>query len=103
MEARKTFLHLQESKTQFSKYALLEHAESKENYCVLDILNTNEFIAVGIRESAFDEKTYKRLSRSRFIRDWDTLEPYVVEFRRTRGISTLFTEFQWLAERWKKK
>lgn len=104
IEARKTFNRLREDKAQFSEYALLENRNSKENICVLEVLNFNEFIAVGIFEKAFDEKTFKRLSRSRYIKDWDTLETYVSELRKSRGFpigSVLFTEFEGLAKRWK--
>lgn len=101
IEARKTVLRLQEQNAQFAKWALLEHADSEESRHILEVLNTNEFVAVGIRERAFDEGTFKRLSRSRFIRDWDTLEIFVTEFRRSRKLDVLFTEMQWLANRWK--
>lgn len=100
-EARKVVLSLQEDKAQFAKYALKEHTDSKETDCILVVLNFNEFIAVGIREGAFDEKTYKRLRRTRYIRDWDTLATYVSEFRNSRDAQVLFCEFEWLADRWK--
>lgn len=102
LKARKTVLRLQENKAQFAKYALLEHADSEENQCILEVLNINEFVAVGIREGAFDEKTFKRLSRSRFIKDWETSETYISEFRESRGINVLFIELEWLAKQWKK-
>lgn len=99
-KARKVVLNFQEDGTQFSKFALAENAQTDENQCVLVVLNFNEFVAVGIRENAFDEKTYKRLRKTRYIRDWETLETYVAEFRKSRKSNTLFSEFEWLAKRW---
>jgi predicted nucleic acid-binding protein len=100
-KARKKVLELHERDEEFLKYALKEHSKTEENSCILSVLNTNEFIAVGIIEGAFDENTYKRLRRKAFIRDWDALETFVKEFRRARNIKELFTEFQCLATRWK--
>lgn len=101
VKARKKVLELHEGNTQFFKYALLEHAGSEENEAILIALNTHEFVAAGIREGAFDEKTYKRLRCQVLIRDWDALATYVAEFRRTRNRQTLFKEFEWLATKWK--
>lgn len=36
------------------------------------------------------------------VRDWDALETYVAEIRKTRKHPTLFQEFELLAKRWKK-
>lgn len=81
-KARKKVLELHEKDEEFLKYALKEHSKTEENSCILSVLNTNEFIAVGIREGAFDENTYKRLRRRAFIRDWNALETFVKELDR---------------------
>lgn len=100
-KARKKMLELHDGNAQFFKYALLENAGSEENDSILIALNAHEFVAAGIREGAFDEKTYKRLRCHVLIRDWDALATYVSEFRKTRNRPTLFKEFEWLATRWK--
>ena len=98
--AKKKILALLDDGVQLAKYALRENASSQENDCILLVLNSREFIAGGIREGAFDEKTYKRLQCQVFLRDWRAMEGYVSEFRRTRDRPTLFQEFEWLAKRW---
>ena len=101
-KAKRKFLELHENTAQFSKFALKEHYGSEENDAILVVLNSHEFVAMGVREGAFDEKTYKRLRWSSLVRDWNALETYVAEFRKSRERPTLFQEFELLAKRWKK-
>ena len=101
LDARKKLVKLQDEGQQLAKYADKDLAESEQSLCIIELLNFSEFVAVGIREKAFDEKVYKRLSRSRYIKDWETLHGYVTELRRARNLSVLFNEFQSLAEQWK--
>ena len=76
-------------------------AHEGENATILAVLNSIEFICVGIKEDIFDEAVYKRMSRSSVINDWDTLKPYIMELRRLNGNNKkLFCEFEWLAEKW---
>lgn len=75
--------------------------EIKHNFIVLDVLNSIEFICVGIKEDLFDEAIYKRMSESSVIKDWNTLKPYIMELRRVSGDNDkLFCEFEWLATKW---
>lgn len=75
--------------------------KQRQNFIVLDILNSIEFICVGIKENLFDESVYKRMSKSSVITDWNTLKPYIMELRRINGNnSKLFCEFEWLATKW---
>jgi hypothetical protein len=46
---------------------------------------------------------YKRMKRSLVIRDWKTLEPYVLELRRVTKRDRLYAELQWLATKWEKE
>ena len=103
VQAKKKVLVLHEKNTQFFKFALMEHAGSEESNSVLEVLNSHEFVAVGIREGAFDEKIYKRMQWSVLVRDWDALETFVMEFRKSRNRKTLYQDFELLAKRWKKK
>jgi hypothetical protein len=101
-KAKRKVLTLHDSTAQFARYALKEHFGTEENDAILTVLNAHEFVAVGVREGSFDEKTYKRLRWSSLVRDWDALETYVAELRKSRGRPTLFQEFELLAKRWKK-
>jgi hypothetical protein len=100
--ARKVVIKLHESgEKNFAKF--LEDTDSEQYQSILLVLNTYEFIASGTREGAFDEYTYKRLRYSVVIRDWDNLCAFVLAFRKMKGLSGLFQEFEWLVERWRKK
>ena len=101
-EARALLTRMHEShETNLSKY--LDKPESEEYRAILLVLNTHEFVASGIREGAFDKKTYKRIRFSTLRKDWDALCAFVMEFRRVRNSRTLFQDFQWLNSRWEKK
>jgi hypothetical protein len=102
--SRQKFAELHATKQSFTKYACGELTDFKEeNRAILDVLDGYEFIAAGIRTGAFDELMYKRMKCSLVIRDWKTLEPYVLELRRTTGRSRLYAELQWLAVKWEKE
>lgn len=70
---------------------------------ILLVLNNREFIAVGIREGAFNESVYKELQCSNVLKLWDALNGFVAELRRQEGKDTLFQDFERLATRWKNK
>lgn len=103
IKAKRMVLDLHEKTAQFSKFALKENFGSEENDAILTMLNSHEFVAVGVREGSFDENTYKRLRWSALVRDWNALETYVAELRKTRNRPTLFQEFELLAKRWRSK
>lgn len=102
LDARRKVLTLHHGNAEFTKFALKEHGETDEAMALLTVLNFQEFVASGIREKAFDEEIYKRVWFSVVVRDWDAFEGFIRELRKTRNRPTLFQEFQWLAERWKK-
>lgn len=103
-EQRKQFIHMRSSGQNFTELACKinqkgEHESNNET--VLAVLNSIEFICVGIKEGIFDEAVYKRMSRSSVIQDWKTLKPYIMELRRQNGNNEkLFCEFEWLAQKW---
>ena len=94
-----TKMHEQQE-SNLAKY--LEDTESEQYKAILLVLNMHEFVASGIREGAFDEYIYKRLRYATLIKDWEILCAFVMEFRRAHSISSLFQEFQWLSDRWRK-
>lgn len=99
--ARKKFAQLRDSGsslTQFACKPTTDHPE--ENAAILMILNNYEFIAVGIREGALDEKIFMRMKKSLVIRDWKDLNGYVVEMRKNSERDKLFVEIEWLANKW---
>ena len=95
---------LHEQKTPLVSYCAKQEGNSdmeKHRSCILAVLNNHEFIALGIRKKAFDEKIYKDLQYSNFLKVWDSCQGFIAELRRTRAKDTLFQEFEWLATRWK--
>jgi len=81
----------------------LEDDSSNEYKAIMLVLNAYEFLSSGIREGAFDEGTYNRLRYTNVRKDWDALCAFILEFRRARSSATLFQDFQWLNERWRKR
>ncbi|MGZ8256401.1 MAG: DUF4760 domain-containing protein [Gallionella sp.] len=91
---------LYEEKTRLSDF--LESPESSEYQAILKVLNNHEFIALGIRRAAFEEKIYKELQYSNFVKVYEASAGIVAELRRSKNTQTLFQEFEWLIKRWKK-
>ncbi len=89
-------------KNQITKFCDDAHKDSKERAAILEILNNYEFIAVGVREKAFDFNLYKRMSYGTVVRDWDCFKSFVYDLRQKNDRKTLFQEFEWLAKKFKK-
>ena len=103
-DQRKFFVDMRRNGENFTSLACKINesgAHEGKNATILAVLNSIEFICVGIKEDIFDEAVYKRMSRSSVINDWNTLKPYVMELRRLNGNNEkLFCEFEWLAGKW---
>lgn len=102
IKSRLIYARLKEENADFNAIgaqSLLKNPE--ENQAILDVLNNYEFMASGIKEGAFDEDIYKRMKCSLIINDWKKLDLYVFALRKKEKRDKLFSEFQWLAEKWK--
>ena len=64
------------------------------------ILNEYECIALGIRVGIIDEKLFKYYMRGTLIKDWDRSRDFVSALRQRVGNQALFSELEWLADRW---
>lgn len=106
-EQRKAFNDMKRNNENFTALAckLNEQGEYEhKNSVILAVLNSIEFICVGIRENIFEESVYKRMSKSSVINDWNTLKPYIMELRRQRNNNDkLFCEFEYIAQKWLKE
>lgn len=69
---------------------------------ILKLLNTREFVAIGIHQNVLSEKIYKETNCSIYIRDWKNLSGFVSELRREKNSDTIFQDFERLAKKWKK-
>lgn len=108
---RKAYMKMRDSGENFTALACKldknitsTEQEQQQNFIIIDVLNSIEFICVGIKENLFDEAVYKRMSKSSVIKDWHTLKPYIMELRRINNNNqNLFCEFEWLATKWMKE
>ena len=98
--ARKTLRVAREADPNIARYANLE--DSDEWKAITLILNAYEFLAVGVQEKAFDERIYKRLRCSQFLKDWELLHGFITQMRALRNQPTTFQDFERLYERWKR-
>jgi hypothetical protein len=102
IDATKLVYKLGRSGNHFSEYAP-EGKDGPERDAILMVLNNHEFIAVGIRTGAFDERIYKQLQCSNVLKVWRLSAGFVAELRKISGTDTVFQDVESLAERWKKK
>ena len=90
---------------QNSGESLAQHVDknTEQRKAILKVLNTHEFIAVGVRMGAFDEKVYKQMQCSNVLRLWSSSCGFIHELRKADQKETLFQDFERLAHRWEKK
>ena len=96
----------EENDNTLSKFACLQK-DSTESFvrnrtAILNVLNNLEFIAVGIRLGAFDEKVYKQLQCSNLLKIWNATAGFIHELRRVSGRNTVFQDIEHLAHKWEK-
>lgn len=82
---------------------LIDKPTSQEYLDIVKVLNNYEFIAAAIHEGALSERMYKRIWRSRFIADWESLCAFVVDKRRKDGQQSFCVEYEALVAKWKKR
>lgn len=80
---------------------------SKDTPCtqrdaIIAVLNNQEFIALGIRRGAFEEKIYKELQFSDFKKLHSASSGFVAEIRNSKSNPKIYQEFDWLIDRWNK-
>jgi len=66
------------------------------------ILNFYERVAVSIREGIYHESMIKRISYTTVINTWDIAEPLIKAVREKIKSQTIYQEYEWLVNRWKK-
>lgn len=79
----------------------LSLAEENIRTKLLTVLSRHEFYAIGINAGLLDERLFKRMSCSNFIKLWDSVSPTVIQMRTLENKDTLFKDFELLAVRWK--
>lgn len=74
--------------------------DTADRRTILQVLNNQEFIAVGIRLNAFDEAVYKQLQYNNVVKLWDATSGFIHELRKIDARKTLFQDFEALSKRW---
>ncbi|WP_442780717.1 DUF4760 domain-containing protein [Avibacterium sp. 20-132] len=92
----------------FLDYLDVSEEEQNENKKVIKnairtLLNRYEFIALGIKYGAFEERIYKELQYSNVMNVWINAKPLIMELRRRKNKNTYFQEFEQLADKWGKE
>ena len=82
--------------------ALAQDTESEDCICILRVLNSHEFVALGIRKRAFDENIYKMSQFSNVMKVWSASDGFIREIRSKEQKPTLFQELEWLTTKWEK-
>lgn len=100
LEAIQLLYSLDDKQVRFTKY--FETPECAEFKAIRKVMNKHEFIALGIRTGAFEERIYKELQYSNFMKVYHACSACIAEVRSTTKKQTLFQEFEWLAKRWER-
>jgi hypothetical protein len=110
IKARATIRSVQDESGKIDFTPILAKEDSEELRAILNVLNSFEFMAAGLRTGAFDEKTYKRILYNTVVTQWDLFQEFVVKYRENykkenegaKGLNadTLFQDFETLARKW---
>ncbi len=112
IKARKTVRSLKDASGKIDFGPILAQKDSKQLSAILDVLNSFEFMAAGLRTKAFDESTYKRILYNTVVSQWSLFQDFVDKYRENdkkenadvegSNPDTLFQDFQTLATDWSK-
>lgn len=95
--------HIEESGSDIGDYADRAFDNSKAQDIILRQLNHYELISLGVTQSVFNEKFYKRWFFSQVMRDFKKLKPFIIRTREIYENQAYFCEFESLAARWDRK
>ena len=71
-----------------------------ERKAMLKVLNSLEFIAVGVHMKAFHEGSYKQMQFTNVQRVHEASKGFITVLRQEAGVATLYQDFERLANRW---
>ena len=84
------------------KYELTE--EGKQIRILLrDTINVYEYMAVGVINGSFDENIMRDTIKSMTINTYNSFSDYIRHIRETEPIKGFAENFEWIADKWKKK
>lgn len=98
--ARSEFIKLRDASSGLAFWAREEHKGSPQLNIIRNMLNDYELIAVGIKEGILDEELYKRWFKTSFLSDMAAAAEFIERARVQAGTNAIFTEAQWLAQKW---
>lgn len=82
-------------------FAKSENFDSEDSIKIRYVLNNYETISVGIQLGIYDEEMFKRVMYGSLVKAYDRVLPLINAVREEKKRDTIFTEFEWLAKRWK--
>lgn len=85
------------------KYAKTPDSQSDNAASIRYVLNHFEYVSVGIQNGIYDEDMFKKASFSTIMEIRRHTETYITDVRTAQNRDTIYQEFCWLCERWKKK
>lgn len=100
--SNKIFSYVREDKNKlFDIFVNKKEKFTTERGSLLLVLNRYEFYAAAINHGILDEKLFKRLHCSNFIKLWDAVSPTVMGIRDKERKDTLFKDLEILVQKWK--
>jgi hypothetical protein len=84
-----------------NRLAKTENFNSEDAKKIRYTLNFYETISVGIQEGIYDEMMFKRVTCGSVIGAYDRTISLILAIRAETKRDTIFSEFEWLAKRWK--
>ena len=73
---------------------------SESKMQMFGFLSHHEFVALAIRNHAMDEQVYRYWREANIVDVWKKASTYVHSRREKTGQKNLYSELEWLAQRW---
>ena len=73
---------------------------SESKMQMFGFLSHHEFVALAIRNHAMDEQVYRYWREANIVGVWKKASTYVHSRREKTGQKNLYSELEWLAQRW---
>jgi len=102
LKQRQQFIKLRQSQTLMNWVARAQ-SDSDEQRAILVVLNSAEYVAIGILNDTFDESLYKDAFRTTYVQDWMDLKPFVKALRSANQAPDAFIKMEGMAQKWATK
>lgn len=98
LEAKDKFVHLRDTT---GLQACCNEPDSDTARAVAKVMNHYELLSIGINRGILSGKIFSDFYMTRFVRDWQAAQSYIVTVREKNGNNArIFGEFEKLAKSW---